>query len=63
MLAAITGFVGLLADFALPGSSIILTWISGMLIAGGSASKYSAAREVFHVLSARDAVILWLREL
>jgi len=63
VLAAVTGGIGLAADFFLPGSSYALTWISGMLVAGGSATKSSAAREILHVKSAKIAVILWLRRL
>ncbi|OYW46504.1 MAG: hypothetical protein B7Z08_05560 [Sphingomonadales bacterium 32-68-7] len=61
LLSAVSGAIGLIGDFFIPGTSLLITWISGMLIVGGAGSKLSAALEVKNVLGAQAEVERWLR--
>jgi hypothetical protein len=60
VLAAGTGFFGFVADFLIPGTSLVANWISGMLSLGGGATVFSASLEVRYVKSAERAVAMWL---
>lgn len=63
VLAGCSGLAGFVADFFIPGASVGMKFLSGMLSLGGGATVFSASLEVRNISVAKMAVNNWIRRL